>query len=74
MPFFRSPMAFAGVALAIFTTSSATPAKAMGLRKKGILAPGYDADITIFNEDIKILYTIIGGKIQYAAQEKENVQ
>lgn len=60
--------------LDVVKMASTTPAKAMGLRKKGILAPGYDADITIFNEDIKILYTIVGGKIQYAAQEKENVQ
>lgn len=39
------------------------PARAMGIEnKKGALAPGMDADIVIFDEDIDVKATIIGGE------------
>lgn len=41
------------------------PAKLVGADSKGILSPGKDADIVIFNDDIEIEYTITGGKIVY---------
>ena len=49
--------------------SSETPAKAMGLREKGVLAPGYDADITVFDESINVMLTIVGGAIVYSEKE-----
>jgi N-acetylglucosamine-6-phosphate deacetylase len=48
-----------------------TPAAIMGIgNRKGSIAPGRDADITIFDEDINIQYTIAGGQIVYQ-KEKE---
>jgi len=45
---------------------STTPARIMGIeQKKGSLITGKDADIVIFNEDIQIQKTIIGGKQVY---------
>jgi N-acetylglucosamine-6-phosphate deacetylase len=48
--------------------AAATPAKIMKIDdRKGSLEAGKDADIVIFNEDIRIGKTIIGGKIIYDA-------
>jgi len=45
---------------------STTPARIMGVeQKKGSLTTGKDADIVIFNEDIQIQKTIIGGMQVY---------
>ena len=42
------------------------PAKVLGIYdRKGSLDPGKDADIVIFNDDIKVTRTIIGGNIIY---------
>ena len=47
-----------------------TPAKVMKLEKKGSLISGYDADITIFDPDFNVRYTICGGRTVYC-REKE---
>jgi len=45
---------------------TATPARIIGVdNKKGILAPGKDADIVIFNSDIEIMATLVNGRIVY---------
>ena len=45
---------------------TATPAAILGLSgSKGIIKPGYDADIVIFDADIRIHSTIIKGEIVY---------
>ena len=49
--------------------SAETPAKAMGLSQKGVLAPGYDADITVFDDKINVLLTIVGGTVVYKERE-----
>jgi N-acetylglucosamine-6-phosphate deacetylase len=50
-----------------------TPAGIMGIaNRKGSIAKDRDADITIFDEDITIQYTIAGGEIVYQ-KEKEYV-
>lgn len=42
------------------------PARVMGIYdRKGSLEPGKDADIVVFDEDINVKRTIIGGKIIY---------
>lgn len=42
------------------------PAKVLGIYdRKGSLEPGKDADVVIFNDDIRIARTIIGGNIIY---------
>ena len=39
-----------------------TPARIMGLKGKGMLAPGMDADILLFDENVRICRTIRGGR------------
>ena len=41
---------------------SDTPAKVMGFRSKGRIAPGMDADLVLFDDDIKIKRVFVGGK------------
>ena len=42
------------------------PAKVMGIAdKKGSLVPGMDADVVVFDKNINIKNTIIGGRIVY---------
>ncbi len=43
--------------------AATNPAAIMKLTTKGSVAPGYDADLVIFNEDFNITHTIIDGKI-----------
>ena len=46
-----------------------TPARILGLdRTRGCIAPGMDADIVLFDEDINIKKTIIGGKCYFTIQ------
>jgi N-acetylglucosamine-6-phosphate deacetylase len=45
---------------------TATPAAILGLAgSKGALLPGYDADLVIFDEDIRVLATIVNGELVY---------
>lgn len=47
---------------------TSTPASIMGVAdKKGSLVVGKDADIVIFDQDINIHYTIIGGKVVHTS-------
>lgn len=43
--------------------SSANPAQVLKLSNKGIIAPGYDADLVVFNQDFHIIHTILNGQI-----------
>ena len=42
--------------------ASTTPAKIIGANNKGELLPGYDADVVIFDKDINVFATLVGGK------------
>ena len=45
---------------------TATPARIIGVdARKGMIAPGMDADLVLFDQDINIEMTIVGGKIVY---------
>lgn len=44
-----------------------TPARILGLTTKGQLAEGFDADIVIFDENVNVNRTVIGGKTVYTA-------
>ena len=46
--------------------ASLTPAKILGLENKGKIEKGYDADMVIFDENITVSKTIIGGKTVYS--------
>lgn len=43
--------------------AATNPATIMRQTQKGIIAPGYDADLVVFNQDFEIIKTIINGKI-----------
>ena len=43
-----------------------TPAAILNIKNKGDIIPGYDAEIVIFDDDINICRTIIGGKVVYS--------
>lgn len=45
--------------------ASQTPADILSLTGKGQIKEGFDADIVIFNKDIHIMKTIVGGKVVY---------
>lgn len=42
-----------------------TPARIMGFDEKGSLAEGFDADVVIFDGDVKVHRTIVGGQTVY---------
>ena len=42
--------------------ASLHPAKSLGLKSKGMIASGYDADIVIFDNDINVKKVMVGGK------------
>lgn len=45
--------------------ASQTPAEILNIKNKGIIKPKYDADIVIFDKDINVFATIVGGKVVY---------
>ncbi len=47
--------------------ASKTPARILGLKTKGELGAGFDADIVIFDENVNVKRTVIGGKTVYTA-------
>ncbi len=47
--------------------ASKTPARILGLATKGELKSGYDADIVIFDGDINVKRTVIGGRTVFSA-------
>ena len=49
--------------------ASTNPARIMKQDHLGVIAPGYDADITILSEKLNVLYTIIQGKIYHKGKE-----
>lgn len=49
--------------------ASRTPARVLGLARKGEIAPGFDADLTVLEADGTIELTLVGGKIVYDKAE-----
>lgn len=50
--------------------AATNPAHIMKQDHLGIIAPGYDADITILNDRFNVLYTIVQGKLYLKGKEK----
>ncbi len=63
----RTVHSLTGLPLAeVVLSATETPARIMGLdATKGSIEEGKDADIVIFDDDVNILHTIIGGKVFY---------
>jgi N-acetylglucosamine-6-phosphate deacetylase len=52
---------------------TSTPAAIMGVAdRKGSLTPGKDADIVLFDEQINIQLTMVGGRIIYTSEEVDH--
>ena len=48
--------------------ASYNPAKELGIAdRKGSIKPGKDADLVIFDDDVNVLKTIIGGEVVYSS-------
>jgi N-acetylglucosamine-6-phosphate deacetylase len=60
-------MRFAGVTLQqAVEMATLSPARAMGCdRTKGSLAPGKDADVILFDRDVAVSLTLVGGEVVY---------
>src|SRR5690606_2016028 len=57
------------------TMITATPARIMGLEAKGCLAIGKDADIVLFDDDIRVAATIVAGEVRYRQESlKSNMK
>ena len=53
----------------IVRSATETPARIMGCdERKGTIEVGKDADIVVFDEDVNIYHTIIGGELFYSRQ------
>jgi N-acetylglucosamine-6-phosphate deacetylase len=47
---------------------TSNPARLLGLSdRKGALSPGYDADLVLFDDDLSVYTTLVGGRIVYQA-------
>jgi len=52
-----------GVAVeATIEMAASNPARIVGLGKRGLLVPGYEADITVFDKDFNVLASMVGGR------------
>jgi len=60
-------MAFAGLTLAqALRMATAVPAEALGLAgRKGVLAPGADADVILLDGEAQVVMTMVGGNVVY---------
>jgi len=42
--------------------ASSNPSRILGLGKRGLLVPGYEADLVVFDKDYRVLATMVGGR------------
>ena len=64
----RNMVMMAGVSLCdAVKMASETPARIMGIKEKGKIYPGYDADLVIFDDNINVKKTIINGRVIYSS-------
>jgi len=65
----RTAVNYAGLPLTdVVKMATKTPAAVMGLRDKGQLKPGFDADVTLFDENVQVQLTMVEGKVVYQAE------
>lgn len=62
----RNMIAFTGCSLAdAVHMASSLPAQILNLDQKGRIAVGYDADLTVLDEKLRVALTWVGGKLAY---------
>jgi len=42
--------------------AASNPSRILGLGKRGLLVPGYEADLAVFDKDFRVLATMVGGR------------
>jgi N-acetylglucosamine-6-phosphate deacetylase len=63
----RNMISLAGVSLtAAVKMMTQTPAMIMGIANKGALEKGKDADVVIFDNEISIKTTMVGGRVVFS--------
>ena len=66
----RNLIAFTGCSPAeSIATVTATPSRVLGLPRKGTVAPGFDADLTLLTADLRVATTFVGGREVHPASE-----
>lgn len=66
----RNMLRMAQVPLAdVITMAARTPARIMALKDRGEIAPGMRADLTFFDEDIRVSRTMVAGRTVYQKGE-----
>ncbi len=50
--------------------ASTMPAKNLNLSNKGLIKVGYDADLTVLDQDLNVVMTIVAGQIRYQKESK----
>lgn len=69
----RNLIQFTGCSLPhALQTLTATPANLLGLTKKGIIAPGNDADLVLLTPALQVTATFVRGEIVFSAAAIEN--
>ena len=65
----RNVMRYAGLSLAeALPMVTSTPAEALGLAgRKGVLAPGADADVVLLDAQLNVVTTVVAGRVVYTA-------
>ncbi len=53
-------------------TATVTPARALGV-PKGIIRPGYDADLVVWTPDLHVAFTFVQGKVVYTSPAHDTV-
>ncbi len=62
----RNMVRFAGISpAAALRMASENPARALGITRKGALAPGKDADVVVLDADLTAILTLARGRIVY---------
>jgi N-acetylglucosamine-6-phosphate deacetylase len=62
----RNMLAFTGCSLAqALTMATATPARVLGLRSKGALSAGYDADVIVLDAALRVTHTLVCGQMVF---------
>lgn len=54
-------------------TATATPARVLQV-PKGVVRPGYDADLVVWTPDLEVVATLVKGQVVYARQDDERFQ
>jgi N-acetylglucosamine-6-phosphate deacetylase len=51
------------------TMATATPAHVLGLEHKGRIIAGYDADLVVLDEALRVTHTVVAGKLVHTTQQ-----